>query len=200
MSAHVFACRSVFSFNYSLGVGRTDGEAPERGWVEINPLASSTKEMEKGSQRDALDCHFGDYDWRKVNSMGRTLLRKFKAMTVDMSDHFIAHFELNTSLPRDLLLKWEAEIEAWEQDKTQPDPFTLKMASLCCYELAQAEAQNAGTLEEASLDDHVSPSVLIACSLEIEGEQYVDVIICVLDLMFDAKTWSQSRSIKDMGP
>ncbi|KAG6893631.1 hypothetical protein C0993_000642 [Termitomyces sp. T159_Od127] len=49
-------------------------------------------------------------------------------MTVDMSDHFIAHFELNTSLPRDLLLKWEAEIEAWEQDKTQPDPFTLKMA------------------------------------------------------------------------
>ncbi|KAG6865209.1 hypothetical protein C0993_008223, partial [Termitomyces sp. T159_Od127] len=45
-----------------------------------------------------------------------------------MSDHFIAHFELDTSLPRDLLLKWEAGIEAWEQDKTQPNPFTLKMA------------------------------------------------------------------------
>ncbi|KAG6893419.1 hypothetical protein C0993_001134 [Termitomyces sp. T159_Od127] len=121
-----------------------------------------------------------------------------------MSDHFIAHFELNTSLPRDLLLKWEAEIEAWEQDKTQPNPFTLKMAkptqASVRYELAQAEAQNAGTLEETSLDDHVSPSVLIACGLEIEGKQYVDVIICVLDLTFDAKTWSQSRSIKDMGP
>jgi hypothetical protein len=71
LPAHVSKCRSNFSFNYALGVGRTDGEAPERGWAEINPLAMSTKEMGPGSRRDTLDAHFGDYNWRKVIGMGK---------------------------------------------------------------------------------------------------------------------------------
>ncbi|KAH0588297.1 hypothetical protein H2248_004158 [Termitomyces sp. 'cryptogamus'] len=116
MSAHVVACHSVYSFHYGLGVGRMDGEAPERGWAETSPLASSTKEMGPGLRRDVLDCHFGDYNWRKVTSM----------------------------------------------EPTQ---------ALVRYELAQAEARNASTTEETSLDEHVLPSVLIACGLEIEGEQ-----------------------------
>ncbi|KAG6879797.1 hypothetical protein C0992_011595 [Termitomyces sp. T32_za158] len=52
--------------NFLIYNGRTDGEAPEQGWAEINPLASSTKEMGPGSQRDALDSHFADYNWRKI--------------------------------------------------------------------------------------------------------------------------------------
>lgn len=51
-------------------MGRTDGEAPERGWAAMNGLATSTKEMGPGSRRDTLDDHFGDYNWRKVISMG----------------------------------------------------------------------------------------------------------------------------------
>ncbi|KAG6805446.1 hypothetical protein H0H92_015333 [Tricholoma furcatifolium] len=70
MSAHVTACQTLFSFHYGLGVGRTDGEAPERGWAEINPIASSTKEMGPGSRRDTLDSHFGDYNWRKIINLG----------------------------------------------------------------------------------------------------------------------------------
>ncbi|KAG5349676.1 hypothetical protein C0989_002409 [Termitomyces sp. Mn162] len=116
IKSHVVACHSVYSFHYGLGVGRMDGEAPERGWAETSPLASSTKEMGPGLRRDVLDCHFGDYNWRKVTSM----------------------------------------------EPTQ---------ALVRYELAQAEARNASTTEETSLDEHVLPSVLIACGLEIEGEQ-----------------------------
>jgi hypothetical protein len=51
---------------------RTDGKAPECGWAEVNPLAPSTKEMGPGSQRDTLDAHFGDYNWRKVVGMVRS--------------------------------------------------------------------------------------------------------------------------------
>lgn len=68
--AHISRCRTRYSFNYSKHVGRTDGEAPERGWAEINPLASSTKEMGPGFRRDTLDCHFGDYNWRKIIGLG----------------------------------------------------------------------------------------------------------------------------------
>ena len=49
LPAHVEACNLAFSFNLMKGVGRTDGEAPERGWANINPAAQSTKEMGPGS-------------------------------------------------------------------------------------------------------------------------------------------------------
>ena len=70
LPAHVIGCRTRFSFNFTKGIGRTDGEAPERGWAEVNPLAASTKEMGPGSRRDTLDAHFGDYNWRKFVGMG----------------------------------------------------------------------------------------------------------------------------------
>lgn len=52
------------------GVGRTDGEAPERGWSHINPVATSTREMGPGSRRDTLDDHFSDWNWKKTTGMG----------------------------------------------------------------------------------------------------------------------------------
>lgn len=67
--AHRTSCQINYSFNLTRGVGRTDGESPERGWAAMNPVASSTKEMGPGSRRDTLDDHFGDYNWRKVASL-----------------------------------------------------------------------------------------------------------------------------------
>jgi hypothetical protein len=54
------------------GAGLGDGEAPERGWGELNPLATSTREMGPGTRRDTLDFHFGDYNWRKVVRLGES--------------------------------------------------------------------------------------------------------------------------------
>lgn len=50
LSAHQPICHTNFSFNYTPNVGRTDGEAPERGWAAMNPVANSTKEMGPGSR------------------------------------------------------------------------------------------------------------------------------------------------------
>lgn len=71
LAAHVAKCQTAFSLNYTPCVGRTDGEAPERGWADINHVASSTKEMGPGSRRDTLDDHFADWNHKKVVSMGR---------------------------------------------------------------------------------------------------------------------------------
>jgi len=70
LPAHILQCQIDYSFNLVPGVGRTDGEAPERGWADTNKVASSTKEMGPGSRRDTLDDHFGDYNWRKVTGLG----------------------------------------------------------------------------------------------------------------------------------
>lgn len=71
-AAHVEKCQTVYPLNYTPGVGRTYGEAPERGWADINHVASSTKEMEPGSRRGTLDDHFADWNHKKIVSM-RTL-------------------------------------------------------------------------------------------------------------------------------
>ena len=70
LPAHIEKCQTSFSLNLEVGVGRTDGEAPERGWANTNRISSSTKEMGPGAHRDVLDDHFGDWNWKKVYSMG----------------------------------------------------------------------------------------------------------------------------------
>jgi hypothetical protein len=71
--AHIEKCQKQFSFNLTLHVGRTDGEAPERGWAHSNPLSSSTKEMGPGSRRDTLDDHFNDWNYKKTIGLGKSV-------------------------------------------------------------------------------------------------------------------------------
>lgn len=71
LPAHIEACNILYSFNLTKNVARTDGEAPERGWADINPLATSTREMGPGSRRDTVDDHFNDWNWKKVLGFGQ---------------------------------------------------------------------------------------------------------------------------------
>jgi hypothetical protein len=68
LPAHVTFCQVTYSHNLIKGVGRTDGEAPECGWANINPVATSTCEIGPGSRRDTLNDHFGDFNWKKVTN------------------------------------------------------------------------------------------------------------------------------------
>lgn len=65
LNAHIKQCCTRFSYNWAPGVGRTDGEGPERGWSTNNALAGSTKQMTPGGRWDVIDDHFGDWNWRK---------------------------------------------------------------------------------------------------------------------------------------
>ena len=62
LPAHISECGTHYSVNFNPNVGWTDGEGVERGWSNINPVATSTKEMGPGSRRDTLDDHFGDFN------------------------------------------------------------------------------------------------------------------------------------------
>ncbi|KAM6493722.1 hypothetical protein JOM56_010083 [Amanita muscaria] len=178
LPAHVARCRTRYSFNYSKDVGRTDGEAPERGWAEINPIASSTKEMGPGYRRDTLDSHFNDYNWRKIINLGKlrtTLLRKVKEAGADKAEFTSQHDQLESSLPPDALRQWKEEVEAWERDPSSSNPFeqTIMTPTMVAvrHELAEQEAKLLAAGQDYTQDASVSPSVFISTSLEIEGEQ-----------------------------
>ena len=66
LEAHTVKCHAPFSFNYTVGVGRTDGEGVERNWSSLNGIASSVSMMGPGGRWDTLDdfCNFAN--WRKT--------------------------------------------------------------------------------------------------------------------------------------
>jgi len=81
LNACIQSCQTEFSFNFGKNVGCTDGEAPKRGWANINRVASSTKEMGPGACHDTLDNHFSDWNWKKVTMLGRFLTTLFHSQS-----------------------------------------------------------------------------------------------------------------------
>ncbi|KAG1727454.1 uncharacterized protein EDB91DRAFT_1239524 [Suillus paluster] len=144
LPVHVLKCQTMFSFNFLKNVGCTDGEAPERGWSNINPVASSTKEMGPGSRRNTLDDHFSDWNWKKVVGLGTTLLRKMDEAKEERDVHQMAFEELNRALKLTAV--------------------RLKLAQLEAAELQQGM--------DVSLHADVSPSIFIASGIDLENEQY----------------------------
>ncbi|EEB99993.1 hypothetical protein MPER_00171, partial [Moniliophthora perniciosa FA553] len=66
LPAHVPSCFAPFSFNFTKGVGKTDGEAIERNWSNLNSIARCVSMMTAGGRFDTIDdfCNFSN--WRKT--------------------------------------------------------------------------------------------------------------------------------------
>ncbi|KAG2125960.1 hypothetical protein DEU56DRAFT_872983 [Suillus clintonianus] len=113
LPAHITSCQTRFSFNFIKGVGRTDGEAPERGWADINPIATSTCEMGPGSSRDTIDDHFNNWNWKKA------AIPEAEECAGDLK-------EFEAALDADQLAGWRKEIEMWESDRSLTNLFEVK--------------------------------------------------------------------------
>ncbi|KAG1720353.1 uncharacterized protein EDB91DRAFT_1240417 [Suillus paluster] len=178
LPAHVTKCQTRFLFNFTRFVGHTDGEAPERGWSNINPVAASTKNMGPGCRRDTLDDHFGDWNWKKVVGLGASLLHKMKDARVERAEHQAAFKEFDTVITPKHRATWLNEIEAWEEnpnDLTLANPFETKSIAItqagAWRKLAELEADELQCRVDVSLHPEISPSILIASGLDLEDEQ-----------------------------
>ncbi|PBK58442.1 hypothetical protein ARMSODRAFT_991298 [Armillaria solidipes] len=133
LAAHIEKCQRTHSFNKTPGVGQTDGEAPERTWASSNLIASSTKEMGPGSQRDTLDDHFNDHNWRKVITFVVILLRRIKDTVPECAsskDSFDVFCERLSSDNLGTVSRWTQEIEAWETGQSAENPFEWRVKVL----------------------------------------------------------------------
>ncbi|EEB88884.1 hypothetical protein MPER_13091 [Moniliophthora perniciosa FA553] len=70
---HLQKCQEAFSLLYTFGAGETDAEGIERVWSGLGAVATSIKEMGPGSHHDTLEDHCGDWNWRKVVGLGKSL-------------------------------------------------------------------------------------------------------------------------------
>ncbi|KAH7906735.1 hypothetical protein BJ138DRAFT_1219206 [Hygrophoropsis aurantiaca] len=175
LPAHVMSCQTRFSFNLMKGVGRTDGEAVERGWANINPAASSTREMGPGSRRDTLDDHFGDWNWKKLYHLGVALRKKLRVAVVERQKHVDDFMEFKAAVPVESV-HWQVLVENWEADASKPNPFESKTTGMSepsvRLVLAQAEATELASGVDRSLHPDVPPSILVSAGLDLEEQQH----------------------------
>ncbi|KAG1892934.1 uncharacterized protein F5891DRAFT_986314 [Suillus fuscotomentosus] len=147
LPAHIKKCQTMFSFNFTHFVGHTDGEAPERGWSNINLVASSTKAMGPGCCRDTLDDHFGDWNWKKVVGL---------AWTVEME-------------------KWEENPNDTSVTNTLESKSIQIMQAAAHLKLVEMEAEELAHGIDLSLHPDISPSVLIVLGLDLEEEDKIQM-------------------------
>ncbi|KAJ7835681.1 hypothetical protein B0H14DRAFT_2363241, partial [Mycena olivaceomarginata] len=179
LPAHIKACNLKYAFNLTPYVGQTDGEAPERGWADANPLARSTKEMGPGFRRDTRDDHFNDWNHKKIIALGHTIRRKVRNAVVESSRARQALADLNESLGADVVKTWTIMVEKWEADIEAQNPFeTIRkdqyIASVRAELATEAAAREVVGAEEADAvrgDMHVTE--LIAMGLQLEEQQRV---------------------------
>ncbi|KZP14615.1 hypothetical protein FIBSPDRAFT_979972 [Athelia psychrophila] len=173
--AHGKKDHAQYSFHYTKGVGKVDGEGIERNWSEIKPAAAQTIEMGPGARRDVIDdfCAYGNY--RKQVAFVVSLLKKMIKAVPDAVIHRRAFEEFDSYLRRDKadqVEKWEGEYAAWDEqstgspclfDSTEP---TITMARVQ-LELSNEEAARVGFSNTAA---HTQSS-FIMLALDIEDAQ-----------------------------
>ncbi|KAJ6536254.1 hypothetical protein B0H19DRAFT_1317890 [Mycena capillaripes] len=172
LPAHIELCNILFSFNLTPFVGRTDGEAPERGWADANRLANSTSISGPGARRDALDVHFQYWNWKKIVGLGRTLLDRVQKNAPAMLEARAAWVDMEASYPPSVIETWTAMAVTWEADASKPNPFqsTVKHESL--QEVRRRQAVVASEdVDDVRVRGDMHETEMLSMGLQLEGEQ-----------------------------
>ncbi|KAI0056201.1 hypothetical protein BV25DRAFT_1921198 [Artomyces pyxidatus] len=178
LPAHGGPCQVPFSFNYKLGVGMMDGEAPERNWASLNGAANSTREMGPGARHDTLDDHCGHANWRRVVKMGSSIVRRMKSAVVNAAEHvevfeqFMSH--LMAERPEQVQ-EWVFLVERWDAKDYRENPYECEKETASLAEvqlkLAQEEAEKAAN----GLANAAGPgrTAFVLLGMDIEEQQYI---------------------------
>ncbi|KAG1844233.1 hypothetical protein F4604DRAFT_1937641 [Suillus subluteus] len=142
--AHEEKCAIPHSLNLMPGVGRTDGEGIEHNWAEMNQVAN----------RLSL--------WRK-------LLNAIKECGRQQS--FLCDF--NSAIDDACQGEWTAMIEAWECDKSSPNPYILSRISLSEAQIRVnlVDNEKIAISNGHQLPHEMTPSSFINMGLVLEDAQ-----------------------------
>ncbi|KAJ6510913.1 hypothetical protein C8R45DRAFT_965557 [Mycena sanguinolenta] len=179
LPAHIEACNLKYSFNLTPHVGQTDGEAPERGWADANPLARSTKEMGPGFRRDTVDDHFNDWNHKKIIALGHMLRKKVEKAVPAMVKTRRALVDMNESVGPEALEKWVAMAELWEVNSSAPNPFeTIRKDQHLANVRAElateaADRERLGLEDEGAVRGDMHVTELIGMGLQLEEQQRI---------------------------
>lgn len=133
---------SQYSFNFTPGSCRTDGEEVERFWWKNDAIASSTREMGPGSRQDAVEDNMGFINYQKKISLGTSLyrisgtlskltfigklLRKRLVAAVNEKEVYVQAYEdFKADVQPGNVESWVKLVTEWEANPRLPDPYEV---------------------------------------------------------------------------
>ncbi|KAJ7768414.1 hypothetical protein B0H16DRAFT_1308210 [Mycena metata] len=167
--SHTLACQLLFSLNFLLGAGQTDGEGIERPWANLGGVATSTREMGPGSRRDTLDSHLGYWNWSKLIGIADLLRRRLDKARVEEREQAEA-FEVFTAEQGERAEGWRAMVHKFEANPKAPNPYESTSKALTEADVRLRLAEEEAERGQTSLHD-VSPTGFIYAGLELEERQ-----------------------------
>ncbi|KAJ7089513.1 hypothetical protein C8R43DRAFT_1142184 [Mycena crocata] len=171
--SHTVACQVLFSLNFLLGAGQTDGEGIERPWANIGAVATSTREQGPGFRHDTLDDHWNYWNWVKLILLARLLRRKLDNAKVQAAAQKDAFESFSQQQGEERVTAWRHMVDEFDADNTKPNPYAAEIHGLSEGQVRlQFAEEEKKRVEEGvpSLHD-VSPSSFIYAGLALEEEQ-----------------------------
>ncbi|KAJ7480228.1 hypothetical protein B0H11DRAFT_1724998 [Mycena galericulata] len=123
--SHNEECQDDNSLSFKTGVGKSDGEGVERVWSVLNPAAYHTKDAGRGQRVDVLEDKIDSHNFLKNIGQGDALQRKLIVAIAERERQVAGFREISATVHRDVRKDWKKQIEAWEKDPTQPNPYTV---------------------------------------------------------------------------
>ncbi|KAJ7043422.1 hypothetical protein C8F04DRAFT_1250850 [Mycena alexandri] len=167
--SHTLACQLLFSLNFLLGAGQTDGEGIERPWANLGGVATSTREMGPGSRRDTLDSHLSYWNWSKLIGIADLLRRRLDKAVVEEQEQSEA-FTAFSEEQGERVEGWRAMVHAFEANPKAPNPYASTAKAITEAEVRLKLSEEEAARGQISLHD-VSPTGFIYTGLELEEQQ-----------------------------
>jgi hypothetical protein len=110
-----------------------------RKWVPVTDVIQSTITSVTGIGRKSpqwVRVTIADNLYMLMKLTGATLLKKIAEAVPERNDHQDDFEELDSSLAAkypEQLLQWKKEVEAWEADASNPNPFEVKNDCMYTY-------------------------------------------------------------------
>ncbi|KAJ7887149.1 hypothetical protein B0H13DRAFT_2342514 [Mycena leptocephala] len=123
--SHEEDCRDANSLSVKPGVGKSDGEGIERTWSILNPAAYHTKDMNIGNREDHLNDKIDNHNFLKNISEGHALEAKLVIALAERARQVAAFTYASSTVEKELRNAWQAQINAWLADDSNPNPYIL---------------------------------------------------------------------------
>ncbi|KAJ7593205.1 hypothetical protein C8J56DRAFT_886201 [Mycena floridula] len=160
---HFLKCRTQNLVQYQDGAGKTDGEAPERLWGEINEIAYATREMGEGTREDVLEDRLDFHNIQKNVKLGAMLEKKLRLSLVEEDVQKKQFDQINSTIRDALLQEWSEMYENWYLDhKNNASPFVPTVKD----SMTEAEVQLQLKQDEA---EEACVSKMIVTSTSLTG-------------------------------
>ncbi|KAI0941523.1 hypothetical protein AcW1_003396 [Taiwanofungus camphoratus] len=107
---HQDACFIGYSPSFIPGTSLVDGEILKTLWSSLNKVSSSTRGMATSHQKEVLNRHMNDSNWKKIINTVSFLQRKYKNIKPILTDTKRSYQAMEASIDLTLLVQWKQQM------------------------------------------------------------------------------------------